>query len=142
MKLAINILFCLILISQYNCANGNLKELFSNVRGSINSSANKIRQDVKSFFNPSDKSAGNKESSNIVFVEDNGETAGAARGNKPVDVTPGSIINTSTQASVPTEAKNATTTVDKDDKGRENFSGGCLAGYMRTADGRCKPTFG
>nr|AAB26336.1 paralytic peptide I, PP I [Trichoplusia ni=cabbage looper, Hubner, hemolymph, Peptide, 24 aa] [Trichoplusia ni]prf//1916199B paralytic peptide [Trichoplusia ni] len=24
----------------------------------------------------------------------------------------------------------------------ENFSGGCLAGYMRTADGRCKPTFG
>nr|AAB26337.1 paralytic peptide II, PP II [Trichoplusia ni=cabbage looper, Hubner, hemolymph, Peptide, 23 aa] [Trichoplusia ni]prf//1916199A paralytic peptide [Trichoplusia ni] len=23
----------------------------------------------------------------------------------------------------------------------ENFSGGCLAGYMRTADGRCKPTF-
>nr|1B1V_A Chain A, PROTEIN (PLASMATOCYTE-SPREADING PEPTIDE) [synthetic construct]1B5N_A Chain A, PROTEIN (PLASMATOCYTE-SPREADING PEPTIDE) [synthetic construct] len=23
----------------------------------------------------------------------------------------------------------------------ENFNGGCLAGYMRTADGRCKPTF-
>lgn len=28
---------------------------------------------------------------------------------------------------------------DKD--GRENFSGGCLAGYRRTPDGRCKPTF-
>nr|2EQQ_A Chain A, Growth-blocking peptide, long form [Mythimna separata]2EQT_A Chain A, Growth-blocking peptide, long form [Mythimna separata] len=23
----------------------------------------------------------------------------------------------------------------------ENFSGGCVAGYMRTPDGRCKPTF-
>nr|P30251.1 RecName: Full=Paralytic peptide 1; AltName: Full=Paralytic peptide I; Short=PP I [Heliothis virescens]AAB19331.1 Hev PP I=paralytic peptide [Heliothis virescens, Peptide, 23 aa] [Heliothis virescens] len=23
----------------------------------------------------------------------------------------------------------------------ENFSGGCIPGYMRTADGRCKPTY-
>nr|1V28_A Chain A, Paralytic Peptide [synthetic construct] len=23
----------------------------------------------------------------------------------------------------------------------ENFAGGCATGFMRTADGRCKPTF-
>nr|P30253.1 RecName: Full=Paralytic peptide 1; AltName: Full=Paralytic peptide I; Short=PP I [Manduca sexta]AAB19336.1 Mas PP I=paralytic peptide [Manduca sexta, Peptide, 23 aa] [Manduca sexta]1HRL_A Chain A, PARALYTIC PEPTIDE I [synthetic construct] len=23
----------------------------------------------------------------------------------------------------------------------ENFAGGCATGYLRTADGRCKPTF-
>nr|2DJ9_A Chain A, growth-blocking peptide [Mamestra brassicae] len=23
----------------------------------------------------------------------------------------------------------------------ENFAGGCLTGFMRTPDGRCKPTF-
>nr|P30252.1 RecName: Full=Paralytic peptide 2; AltName: Full=Paralytic peptide II; Short=PP II [Heliothis virescens]AAB19330.1 Hev PP II=paralytic peptide [Heliothis virescens, Peptide, 23 aa] [Heliothis virescens] len=23
----------------------------------------------------------------------------------------------------------------------ENFAGGCIPGYMRTADGRCKPTY-
>nr|O61704.1 RecName: Full=Plasmatocyte-spreading peptide; Flags: Precursor [Chrysodeixis includens]AAC16546.1 plasmatocyte-spreading peptide precursor [Chrysodeixis includens] len=141
MKLTINILFCLILISQYNSANGNLRDLFNNVRGSISSSANKIRQDVKTLFHPSDKS-GNKESSNIVFVEDKDEGAvGPARDNKPVAVTPAPVVSTTTQASAPTVATNGTATGGKDDKGRENFNGGCLAGYMRTADGRCKPTF-
>ncbi|CAH2093139.1 unnamed protein product [Euphydryas editha] len=43
-------------------------------------------------------------------------------------------------ASIPATAQAVTSTTTEKD-GRESFTGGCITGYERTPDGRCKPTF-
>lgn len=68
--------------------------------------------------------------------------------NKPSETTT-PVVTTSSTTSAPSSSFSPTTiptgdtgkdnTTEKD--GRENFQGGCATGFMRTADGRCKPTF-
>ena len=141
MKLTISILFCVILTLQYNGADGERKGLFGRIQGTVN----KVKQDVNNLFHPDEKKQqAEEESSNIHFKEDEPEKdfAAAFAARKPVEpaaapVTTSTIlIATTTLSPITTTAKNET---EKD--GRENFAGGCVTGFMRTPDGRCKPTF-
>lgn len=119
---------------QYNSADGQLNKIFGSVQGS----AKKLTDDVKTLFNPNKKQEENNDaSSNIFFEEDTNDDVRSEQTVQQVEVTTQSTTSTTTPQSV---AKNETTGQDGKD-GRENFSGGCLTGYMRTADGRCKPTF-
>lgn len=156
MKLTITILFCVILTLQYNGADGQLKDLFGKIHDSVHRTADKVKQDVNTLFHPNVKTQqeNQDDSSNIHFVEDESEEdfTAAAAARKPVEVTPvPEAIQTTTEQ--PTESATNTTPLAPSEnattlapttttvKGRENFSGGCLAGFMRTADGRCKATF-
>ncbi|KAJ0179318.1 hypothetical protein K1T71_005030 [Dendrolimus kikuchii] len=83
------------------------------------------------------KKAADRVNDAIFFKDDDNEPPSTT---KSPEVTtsaapPSTLPPTTTQTT--TTAK--TNTTDKD--GRENFKGGCSTGFMRTADGRCKPTF-
>ncbi|KAJ8726975.1 hypothetical protein PYW08_015372 [Mythimna loreyi] len=144
MKLTISILFCVILTLQYNGVDGKLKNFFEKIHGSVHGAADKVKEDLNNFFHPdANKQQENQnESSNIHFVESEENTDAAAAAKRPVEVTP-TTSTTQTPAVTDPSSFNATTlapsTTTKD--GRENFDGGCLTGFMRTPDGRCKPTF-
>nr|AGO02159.1 growth-blocking peptide [Spodoptera exigua] len=144
MKLTIAILFCAVLNLPYS-ANGIPKNLLENYRQKVQDTINNINQDVKSFFHPNENKKvqqNNDAASSIFFVEDESEedfaAAAAARRPATVEVTTASTTSTTTSTVKPVE----TTTNNGTDRGRENFAGGCTPGYQRTADGRCKPTFG
>nr|BAA34952.1 growth-blocking peptide [Mamestra brassicae]BAD20459.1 growth-blocking peptide [Mamestra brassicae]BAD20460.1 growth-blocking peptide [Mamestra brassicae]BAD20461.1 growth-blocking peptide [Mamestra brassicae]BAJ21212.1 precursor of insect cytokine growth blocking peptide [Mamestra brassicae] len=152
MKLTITILFCVILTLQYNGADAQFKDLFGKIHDSVHGTADKVKQDLNTIFNPNaKKQQENKdESSNIHFVEDESEEdfAAAAAARKPVEVTPApeaseTTIEPVTSSTPLASSENATTLAPSTTtvKGRENFAGGCLTGFMRTPDGRCKPTF-
>ncbi|XP_075972872.1 growth-blocking peptide, long form-like [Anticarsia gemmatalis] len=49
--------------------------------------------------------------------------------------------NNANQGASPVEVTTLPTSTTTKKDGKENFSGACLPGYVRTADGRCKPTF-
>ncbi|KAJ8725000.1 hypothetical protein PYW07_015958 [Mythimna separata] len=143
MKLTISILFCVILTLQYNGADGKLKDLFGKIHDSVHGTADKVKEDLNSLFHPNDKNQqGNNDASSNIHFADSEENTDAAK--KPDEVTPAPTTTTTAAPAVPNApSDNPTTlapsTTTKD--GRENFSGGCVAGYMRTPDGRCKPTF-
>lgn len=145
MKFTIAILFCVVLSLQYS-ANGSPQNFIANYRQKLHESINNINQNVRSLFHPNENKKlqqNNDAASSIFFVEEESEEdfAAAAAARRPVEVTtPSTTTSTTTTTTVKpveTTTKNAT-----DDKGRENFAAGCATGYQRTADGRCKPTFG
>lgn len=120
MKNIILVLCCI--IYTLKCVNGDL-----NFFGSIASSIKKTTQDVKDV---------------IFFNDDNDDDSQSTTKETPVTSTNNDEISTSTLPSTTTLSSNnekPSNTTEKE--GKENFSGGCLTGYMRTADGRCKPTF-
>lgn len=146
MKLTIAILFCVVLSLQYS-ADGIPQTFLNDYRQRVHNSLSKVRQNLNSLFPGENKKVqqNNDAASSIVFREEKSEedfAAAAAAARKPVEVTTPPTVPTTvatTVKPVETTTKNAT---DGDDKGRENFAAGCATGYQRTADGRCKPTFG
>nr|ACR78449.1 growth-blocking peptide [Heliothis virescens] len=135
MKLTISILFCVILTLPYTSADGPLKNFFSRIHDSVHQSVQKVKEDVHNVFHPNDKIQQENTDESIHFVEEESKEDLAAQvARQQAEVTPAPAISTTT----PQSGAVNTTTEAKD--GRENFSGGCIPGYMRTADGRCKPT--
>nr|BAJ21203.1 precursor of insect cytokine ENF peptide [Samia cynthia pryeri] len=74
----------------------------------------------------------------IVFRDSSEDTD--RRDQTVTSATRSEVLETTTQTVTSTTSVSIVTTTKKD--GRENFAGGCATGFMRTADGRCKPTFG
>ncbi|CAG9791957.1 unnamed protein product [Diatraea saccharalis] len=77
--------------------------------------------------------------SNVAFV-DNGNTSSFQANANPTSATSktGSTADTIVFETEEPTKKNSS---DVDGSGKENFSGGCLAGYQRSPDGRCMPVF-
>lgn len=107
--------------------------------GAIPKVATKVKEDVRSFLQIKTTDKANEGS--ITFK--NSEEEVPIYTTKAPEVTPGASIQRSdvetTTVTVITSTTAKTNTSEKD--GRENFVAGCATGFMRTADGRCKPTF-
>nr|BAJ21209.1 precursor of insect cytokine ENF peptide [Theretra japonica] len=117
MKLSI-VIFCFVLaIGCYSPVNG----------GSIHRFLENVKQDLR------------KTGDDVIHFFDSGEREDYKKNYAPaVETTaiPKQPVTVPTTTVAPITAE---TTTKKD--GRENFAGGCATGFMRTADGRCKPTF-
>lgn len=123
------ILCCSILIIHFcDSVNGDVRGLLSKLREPLPT----IEQSFRIVFRDSSEDTGRRD-----------QTATRVYKNElPVtSATHSEVLETTTQpVTAPTTiANNVTTTVKE---GKENFAGGCATGFMRTADGRCKPTFG
>lgn len=167
MKLFPILLFLVFLLSEYESVQGKVVQEFfeklhksgEKIREELHKTGEKVREDINKLFKPlKDRknriNEGNADK--VTFMEDfktdkdkNIEVVTSSL--KPPTTTESKLVS-STISPVPaesiivfpTEAPVATTTkssnaTDKD--GKENFSGGCLAGFQRTSDGRCMPTF-
>nr|BAJ21206.1 precursor of insect cytokine ENF peptide [Neogurelca himachala sangaica] len=125
MKASILILFFVLSIACYPSASGQLHNFFEHVHDTFH----KAGEDVRIFFKldrRQDKASDTKstETAQVVATSQSTET--------PKITTVAPITTTKAFDKVETTTK----------EGRENFAGGCATGFMRTADGRCKPTFG
>ncbi|XP_047023331.1 growth-blocking peptide, long form-like [Helicoverpa zea] len=136
MKLTISILFCVILTLPFTNADGPLSNFFGRIHNSVHQSVQKVREDVHNVLHPNDNVQQGNTDESIHFVEEESkEDLAATVARQQAEVTPAPTTSTTT----PQSGAVNTTTEGKD--GRENFAGGCIPGYMRTADGRCKPTY-
>ncbi|XP_028159331.1 growth-blocking peptide, long form-like isoform X1 [Ostrinia furnacalis] len=155
MKLVPVVLLCVFLISEYNTADG---KIVNNIFEKVHNTAEKVKEDVHNLFQPLRNRLHHKKNDDAGKITFEEETSAEKEKEKhtvettslkPTTTTEGKTVSTSSESTVsrmvfPTEEPLATTTkssngTDKD--GKENFSGGCLAGYQRTSDGRCMPTF-
>lgn len=130
MKLISFFIFCVILTLQYNIVKGDSRIFFGDVDEFIR---NKIHKTVDLFdvniFN-------NRKNDNNAMPTD--KKTDEVPKNSNVEVITEKVETTTQSPTTATAATNVETTTEK---GRENFAGSCLPGYLRTADGRCKPSF-
>lgn len=141
MKISIIVLICVSSILCIRTVEGQLDGLF----GSVHKAATSVGKGLGNLFIPNkNKDAGDKKQDVGKTDDDNTKTSTITfptEETPKVDNTPPSpkADKPASSTTSPKAAANNGKPEDKD--GRENFAGGCLAGYMRTADGRCMPTF-
>ncbi|KAJ2950661.1 hypothetical protein O0L34_g8921 [Tuta absoluta] len=155
MKLYIFVVFCLFLTLQCETVSCGLVTTFIEKGHKV---IDTVKEDVKNVLHLNK----NKEEDNAV------ETEKLKKQNEPEKISISTESNktdkketTETEIKdknevVTTTAKSSSTTESTDiisstaapaqnstetKEGRENFKASCAAGYKRTADGRCKPTF-
>ncbi|KAG6463301.1 hypothetical protein O3G_MSEX013792 [Manduca sexta] len=116
-------------ISCSSPVNGDLNGFF----GDIHKKVHHAGRGVGKLFKLENSDTRNEE--RIVFPDDDQDVAPRREQPKITTKAPTTEAPTTTT----TAANTAETTTTKE--GRENFAGGCATGFLRTADGRCKPTF-
>lgn len=168
MKLSFFILCCIFITLQYESAEGGLvKDFF----GQVHDTAQHVRNDVRNVLHLNKKDENkkpdetNKESDQTPAKEtDIKNEVKPQEGQKEIKVASVTELENKNveqvqqakQPAIKNEDKpkesdhnensvpavtstTVSNTVDKD--GRENFTGACAPGYVRTADGRCKQSF-
>ncbi|CAB3236234.1 unnamed protein product [Arctia plantaginis] len=116
------------------CANGHLKDLFDGVHNKLH----KAREDIHNIIFPTEKEP------NINYNERNEQNSSVPSKsdihvNQEEEQVEAATQTSNTEKIVTVISSTETTSTTE--KGRENFTGNCLPGYIRTPDGRCKPSF-
>lgn len=132
MKLLVINFFVFVLICDKNVVNsGVVKDILGTVH--------KTRENVRNTFISRNKNLDKNESEDVIHFEDD-NAHNQYENNKLIDEKneQSKGVSTSTVRAIQSTIENVQT---NDTDGRENFAGGCISGYKRTSDGRCKPTF-
>lgn len=162
MKLSVFVICCVIVTLQYEPVKGGLvKDFF----GQVHETAQHVREDVRNTLHlngkddkkdpdETDKQKNeapqkeNKNENDVKPEEGSKETEGTSlketeKKDEGKKVEPGQNAKepeTKTEDKPKDEVAGGAS--PKDDKdGKENFTGACASGYVRTVDGRCKPSF-
>lgn len=119
------ILCCSILIINFcDSVNGSFNGLLSKLRDPLPT----IDQNFRIVFRDSSEDTTRRDQITRVAKND-------------LPATSATLSETTTQLVI-TTTKSAGNVTKTKIEGKEIFAGGCASGFMRTADGRCKPTFG
>lgn len=151
MKVILTVLGCILITSNFETVTGGLVlNYFDKVHERTHERVEKTKENFRNFFHLNkNENSTTTETSATTETGVQKPSAETTTANEKISFQePNSDVNSksSTQHQnedtpivFPTEIPGATATTEKD--GRENFSGSCQAGFQRTTDGRCMPTF-